>query len=592
MPQKGNRVILKLRNFVGIALLSIVIFPHFISAATLSVIPTVSSVSVGDTFKTTIVVNTQNKAINNSEGTVQFPADMLQVVSLSKTGSIFSLWIEEPSYSNTAGTITYNGGVPNPGVIGADVNVITITFKAKKSGEALITLANAAVRENDGMGTDILTSKNSAVLTIKDTLQPKVVPIDQPVQSDQSDQQPITDQQIKTTKDTPVKSVRPDKPVIIADTHPNQDSWYSGDATFSWKIPAGVTSIQTSINKIANSVPTVTYDSSVTQKTIKSLADGVWYFHMRYKNDQGYGSTEHFKIQVDNTAPLAFTPNVSNDSNDSFVTLDAQDKTSGISHYEIQIDNNPLVKVNKEDIIDGKYKLPILGGGQHTMVVSAYDKAQNVTNASVSFTSRALKAPELSFATRNIKQDETATIVGTSEYPGQNVTVVVTVGNNEPLTYTTKAAPDGSFTVTTDPIQLNGSVTAWGYISFSDTVKSEKSDTIYLLVEKLTILEHLFKITPYVADNLPKISLIVLLVCILFFALYKFINLKRKINREAEEILSSVHTSVTVLKTELNKQLQELEKLNKKERDIFNDIKHAIDNIDSFIDTKINKLKK
>ena len=106
------------------------------------------------------------KSINNGEATIQFPVDMLEVVSVTKGSSIFTLWVEEPKFSNTTGKISFNGGVPTPGFTGASGYIATVTFKAKKQGTASIIFSDGAVRENDGLGTDILILKNSGVVKI------------------------------------------------------------------------------------------------------------------------------------------------------------------------------------------------------------------------------------------------------------------------------------------------------------------------------------------------------------------------------------------------------------------------------------------
>ncbi len=60
---------------------------------------------VGDTFAVAVRVNTAGNSINAAEGSVVFAPDKIQVVSVSKTGSIFSLWATEPTFSNADGTV-------------------------------------------------------------------------------------------------------------------------------------------------------------------------------------------------------------------------------------------------------------------------------------------------------------------------------------------------------------------------------------------------------------------------------------------------------------------------------------------------------
>lgn len=158
----------KLKYLFSIVLLVITFFVYTnkIYAATLSLLPSPATVSVGNIVSVKVFVNTVSKSINNAEATIQFPVDMLDVLSITKGSSIFTLWVEEPNFSNTTGKITFNGGVPNPGYNGQSGYIATITFKAKKQGTASVIFSDGAVRENDGLGTDVLTSKNSGIIQI------------------------------------------------------------------------------------------------------------------------------------------------------------------------------------------------------------------------------------------------------------------------------------------------------------------------------------------------------------------------------------------------------------------------------------------
>lgn len=147
-----------------------------VQAASLTVSPSILQTTVGNNFSIHIAVGTNGKSINNSDGTIQFPADLLQVVSLSKNSSIFTMWVEEPKFSNIDGTITWNGGVPNPGYIGESGEVLTVTFRAKEAGTAAINFSSAAIRQNDGLGTDILSSKNVGTIEVDASTQAESLP--------------------------------------------------------------------------------------------------------------------------------------------------------------------------------------------------------------------------------------------------------------------------------------------------------------------------------------------------------------------------------------------------------------------------------
>ena len=88
----------------------------------------------------------------------------LSVVSVSK-GSIFNLWTSEPSFSNSAGTVSFGGGSP-AGYTGSAGTVMTIRFKALSAGKTNVRFKSGSVLAADGLGTNVLSSMGSAAFTI------------------------------------------------------------------------------------------------------------------------------------------------------------------------------------------------------------------------------------------------------------------------------------------------------------------------------------------------------------------------------------------------------------------------------------------
>jgi hypothetical protein len=56
----------------------------------------------------------------------------------------------------------------------------------------------------------------------------------------------------------------------------------------------------------AESEPTEVHEPPIREYSKKSVEDGIWYFHAAYMNRGGWGSSTHFKMQVDSTPPEAF----------------------------------------------------------------------------------------------------------------------------------------------------------------------------------------------------------------------------------------------------------------------------------------------
>lgn len=541
-------------------------------AATVSLSPATASVSVGNIVTIKALVNTGGKSVNNADSIIRFPVDLLEVVSVSKNSSIFSLWVEEPKFSNTAGTITFNGGVPNPGFNGGAGEMATIVFKGKKAGTATVFFGDTAVRENNGMGTDILSSKQGASIVIGG-----VVPVEVPV--------------------TPVVSGVPAKPVITSSTHPQQESWYtSTTASFNWSIPSGVTSIQTLLSKNANETPTLTYDSSVSQRTVNDIANGTFYFHLRYMNNVGWSPVAHFKIQIDSVAPEKFNPSVRIEEGRNIVALNATDVTSGIDAYMIQIDNEDSFRIGSDSVKNGEYTLPVQRAGEHRLQVSAYDRAGNHTEASTSFTSPEISAPTIHVTPEEVERGDSVTITGTSAYPHTPVEVFAQIASKKVKVYTVTTDEQGGFSVITEKLNASGAMRLSAQLVFSEKLKSPISDVLTVQINDSYAVQTSKSVLYTLAFVIPAIVLILSLILAVYVGWHKFFGLRRKLQAELEDTINDTHKAFSVFKDELTKQLYKLEKikedreLNRKEEKIFKELQSNIDDIDEFIKKRLRKI--
>lgn len=125
--------------------------------ASLFIEPAQGSYHAGDIFSLKIKLNSDGIAINAARAEISFPARLMSVKSISKLGSIFQLWPEEPSFSNTNGTISFGGGLPAPGFNGIGT-IAVVNFEAKASGTANFNITDGQILAADGRGTDILSS--------------------------------------------------------------------------------------------------------------------------------------------------------------------------------------------------------------------------------------------------------------------------------------------------------------------------------------------------------------------------------------------------------------------------------------------------
>lgn len=342
--------------------------PYYTNAqsASLYFSPSNGNVLVGQTFSLVVRVNTSGVAINAGEGSIVFANDKLQVVSISKTGSIFTLWATEPSFSNADGTVEFAGGVPSPGYSGSNGVVITINFKAKTAttikGFTDIVMVSGAVLANDGEGSNILASLGKANYYIG----PAGIPASTPTGEAK---QPIS---------TPT-SVS----IIKSTTHPDSEKWYSdNDPIFNWELLEDIETVSYLVTDKPTSNPGTIPDGLVDETKFTDIADGVNYFHLRFREDGGWGSINRFKFQIDTKSPKEFKIEVADDnSGEPKLIFESSDDLSGIDYYEIKIDKKDWVKIDKT--LAGKpYILKDLSSGEHQVLINAVDMADNTITAS------------------------------------------------------------------------------------------------------------------------------------------------------------------------------------------------------------------
>ncbi len=586
---------------LGLLVLLVVSATHISYAATLSLTPATAKVSAGNIVSVKALVNTDGQAINTVSGTMQFPTDMLQVMSVSKSSSIFTLWVQEPSFSNTKGIINFTGGVPNPGFTGQGGEVMSVVFKAKKTGNASVIFSDSSILLNDGLGTDALAGTKPATVAISSSAQSDV-----------------------PTINTTANSL-PAKPIVISSTNPSQEKWYpNNSASFNWGAPEDITSIQTLFSKDPNAIPTVNYDSSVSQRTVNNIADGILYFHIRYMNSLGFGPVAHYKVQIDTVPPEKFTADVTTSEVNNTLVLNAVDKTSGIDHYSVQIDSDPAINVQNSSLVDGRLILPIRNEGNHDLEVIAYDKAGNHTETYSTYTSPATIPPTIAIYSADtadshksnlikiidnsdcqlasvgcsaiINRNQSVIVKGESKYPVTDINVYVQPEGKSVKMYETRTDENGSYSVTTDPLDTAGLATVWTQLKYSNGTLGPISDKVTLQIKDGLIVstsKSLIYSLPFV---IMAFGLLAGLVSLIYYGWHKFFGLQKRVRREAEDVIDETHKAMAMFRDELNSQLIKLEKmrtdreLNKKEEKLFKELKDKVDMVEDFVEKKIKKI--
>ncbi|PJC21872.1 MAG: hypothetical protein CO060_02405, partial [Candidatus Yonathbacteria bacterium CG_4_9_14_0_2_um_filter_43_16] len=369
-------------------------FTNIAEAATLFFTPGTGEFGLNKEIVADLKIDSDGVGVNAGQATIRFPKDMLEVKSVDKTDSAFNFWLEEPSFSNTDGVITFVGGTPY-GISGASIKVISITFLAKNSGTARLSFADSAVTASDASGTNVLSKSAEAAFTITgETVPPVITP---PTQIKRESVEPVG---------------LPTKPALTVPLYSNPTEWYnhSNIFTVSWTIPLDISGVVATINKQPAYSPSVS-EGLFDSKMFSALSDGVWYLHARFKNDIGWGPVTHYRIAVDTKAPLPFeiTTNESEATDNPTPTFSfkASDALSGLRAYRVRVDNGNWVSIPTKDF-KGSYKLAPQVPGKHVLTIKAVDNAGNSIENTFDYETIPLASPIFTFATEKIYSNTSA----------------------------------------------------------------------------------------------------------------------------------------------------------------------------------------
>ena len=378
-------------KYLGVLLVVVgfVISAHFTNAADILMAPATGNYSVGQTFTVAVRVSPAGSSINAVEAGLKFNPAVLSVVSVSKDGSIFSLWTTEPTFSNTAGTVTFGGGSPSP--FTAQSNLLSVTFRTVAAGSGSLTVSNASVLAADGRGTDVYKNGSSGTFTVA----AGTVPPPTPTPATPTTPTPTTPTPKPDDSDSEEAIVfgdPPRSPEVGSQAFLDPEVWYKNtEGAFSWTLPFDVNVVAVELSTSSENQPDknkdAVYDPPIDEfkVTRENLIDGIQYLSIKYKNQVGWGTVLNRKIQIDTTAPEPFTIDVrAANSTTGFPQLNfaANDSTSGIDYYEMTIADKEPFRVTPDEAKIG-YLLKELEDGTYTIKVIAFDKAGNSRESTV-----------------------------------------------------------------------------------------------------------------------------------------------------------------------------------------------------------------
>ncbi len=532
------------------------LLPLSAKAATLFVSPSSGTYKPGDSFSVSIYTSSADQAMNAASGVLSFSKDTLEVVSLSKGGSIFSLWAQEPSFSNSAGTVNFEGIVLNPGFTGGSGKILTVNLKVKSSGTASLRLSSGSILANDGLGTNILSGLGSAQMTI----------VSSALEPDQTTSEPKTPPKVSPEPKPETPPRLPNDIDIVSFTHPDQKIWYNNNTPeFSWVLPKGTLEVRTLITTSTGGVPTIVYSPPISNKKVDKLDDGTYYFLVQIKTAGGWGNIARYQVNIDTTAPesfaISFPQGKIGFESQPFILFNTIDKSSGLLTYEIKVGDGIVQNVVPTQV-SISHRLPPQKTGAHEVSVTAIDNAGNKIISTADFTVQAIDAPVLTFYPREIDYGELIRIRGTS-YPNADIQLFIQKENLIVSQEETKANSLGDFSVFVTKRLHPGDYTITAKVVDSQGIESIDSNLITIAVKSQFLVEISNLINHFPLKTLSLALVMCLLFVMMIYTIYKG---KDHVAQERKRTKKAFERSLKNLHGEIEDHVEALNKIQTKRR--------------------------
>lgn len=506
--------------------------------------PSASTQSVGAKFTVAVKINTNSQAINASDGSISFNKNLLKVVSVSKNASLLDFWIEEPAFSNNAGSINFAGGVPRPGYEGNGGTIFSIVFQPIAAGEAEVTFVSGSVLAGVN-GTNVLTAMGGANFSISPAI--------------------VTPEAVK--KEAEVAAAVKDgssllMPAVSSETNPDQDIWYRDrKVKFSWVLNPGIEGVSVAFDKNPNSDPGNESDGLFDSKEYVADSDGVWYFHIKFKDSKNWGTTANYQVKIDMTPPEPFEAwSKQEDPNDwPTIFFKTMDKLSGLVRYFVVVNSlksEPyIISADKDSL-----KLSDLEAGMHKIMVRAVDEAGNETYTTSEVEIRPILEPKVENYSQELSAEDKFFVSGTS-LPEATVKIFIKKDGEEKVAnYSVNSDKGGTWSF------VSGNNFSFGrYIFWTEAVNFNG-----LVSRPSTALS--FLVTPPIFARIGSLvinyftvvaSLLFVIVLIIFLAVLTAKILRKRLKKETYEIEEVLEKHLEILKSALANEAATLLRISK-----------------------------
>ncbi|MBI2984856.1 MAG: hypothetical protein HYY50_04505 [Candidatus Kerfeldbacteria bacterium] len=299
-------------------------------------------VKLGQVFTVEVRLNSQGQSVNAADLFIAYPADSLEVLRVGREQSIFTLWPEEPQWTNPVGTMTLVAGRPG-GIYAVDATVATLYFRARQSGHVvfMLDLDRSRVYRHDEAASPL--SVGSA-------------PLELDLASD-------------FVTGIPLEST----------THPDPRTWSTGQAVeVHWAV-AAETEYSYVFDSDMTGVPDDVPESQIGQRSYPALADGVYYFSIKRRTSGGlWTDLTQRRFLLDSTPPTAFSLRLLDPDTvgqQAVLAWQVSDAMSGVEAQLLTVNRQPAGRVASPLRIRPEWQ-------DQTITITAVDGAGNMRVAS------------------------------------------------------------------------------------------------------------------------------------------------------------------------------------------------------------------
>lgn len=540
----------------------------FAQKASLYFFPSTGSFFVDEIFPVEVRVNSGGVLINAADGIIVFDPQKLEVVKITTEKSVFNLWVQKPTFSNQQGIINFSGGVLPPSFNGPAGNIFTVHFKAKNGGQTNLTISQASVLADDGKGTNVLGNVGGASFNILVKEIPTILP--------------------------PQLNLPP-LPKIFSPTHPDEKKWYSSNSPkFTFNLPKDTTAISYELDKNPNTRPEKIVSELTSSISFTGLEDGIWYFHLRFKNENGWGPVAHYKVQIDTTPPFPFEPEILKENPYDprpILIFKAKDETSGIDFYQLKIGEGEWFLVEELE----EYQLPFQAPGKHQILVKAVDKAGNERIGSTFLEVLPLPSPSLiASCPKRLNPCSNLKLEGRAKEATKLNIYLYSIDKKEENFFQAKVDAEGNWQFFLPPLGEG----KYKIFLESENQKGAKSEKI-LSCEFEVNLSNFIKFGKIAIDYLSIMTTLVILtttvILALGFLVFKIFTWKKELKRETKELNQAILAAFKALRDEVQEQIEYLDGkpgLTISEAKVRDKLKEALDIAEKFIGKEIEDIEK